>query len=629
MDFFAAQAAARRRTAVLVVWFALAYLGTVAGVWVGLGALLAVGGPTYAGLAFTPELGAGVAAGVGVVTLVGTAVHRARLAAGGSAVATMLGGVPVDRRTADPGERRLVNVVEEMAIAAGLPVPALYVLPEDQGINAFAAGFAPDRSVVAVTRGALDRLTRDELQGVVAHELSHVLNGDARLNLQLLALVGGITALAAVGRFLVEVLRRPRRLRSRNDPTAVIALAGLVVWVMGSVGAFFGRVIRAAVSRQREFLADAAAVQFTRNPEGLAGALAQVAQEGSRVESAFAPEAAHLFFANGLRSEWLATHPPVGERIRRLVPHGFVRVMRKAVEAARADGAPGPVAGAAGTAGITPSSLVASVANVGPSHVAAAGRVLAALPAVAVDAARDPARAPALARALLAEPDPSRRDAQLRAIQDPEIRDRVAVLAEVLAPVSREDRIALLDLAQPALDAMPREALVALVHDLRLLASADGRTTVFEWAVLRIVVRRRQSAERGTRARPVTARTVSDVEVELLEVLSVLARSGARDDAGAQAALDSATAVLGVRGWRVLPAGRVTRERFDAALERLDGASPALQARVVEACAASVLADGVVLPAEGELVRVIAASLGVPVPPLAVAAATSAASTTA
>ena len=197
MDFFAAQAAAKRRTGVLVVWFVVAITATIAVIWLGVSLYLAAQEPGLVAAAFSTELALGVGGLVACTTGAGYAYHAVRLAEGGPAVARMLGGAPVDRRTQEPGERRLVNVVEEMAIAAGLPVPALYVLPEQQGINAFAAGYSPDRSVVAVTRGALDRLTRDELQGVVAHEYSHVLNGDARLNVRLLSVIGGITAASA------------------------------------------------------------------------------------------------------------------------------------------------------------------------------------------------------------------------------------------------------------------------------------------------------------------------------------------------------------------------------------------------------------------------------------------------
>jgi Zn-dependent protease with chaperone function len=609
MDFFAAQAAARRRTAVLVAWFALALLGTIAVVWAGLGAL-ALGSPDLAALAFGPELGAAVAGGVVLVTGTGAAVHHARLARGGGhAVATMLGGVAVDRRSEDPGERRLVNVVEEMAIAAGLAVPALYVLPAEAGINAFAAGFTPDRSVVAVTRGALDELTRDELQGVVAHELSHVLNGDARLNLRLLALIGGLTVLASIGRVLARTAGESRsRWRSRRSSGGgMILAAGLCIWLAGAVGAFFGRVIRAAVSRQRELLADAAAVQFTRNPEGLAGALAKIARTGSRVGSAFAPEAAHLFFANGLATRWLATHPPIEERIRRLVPHraaGIVSGVRAAEAAAAAD------------VPLTASALVASVGRPAPGHLADAARAISGLPAAVADAARDPGRAPVLVRALLADPESPARLAQLARLADAAVRGETKRLAAALLPVPRGDRMALLDLALPALDALPADAATALVRDLGELARADGRTTLFEWAVLRVVSRRLARTLGTERRARVGARALEDVQVDVLDLLSALAWAGARDEAGAQATLDAALAVVGVRGWRVLPRDRIAGSRLEAALARLEGAAPPLKARVLEACAASVLHDGVVRAAEGELVRAVAASLGIPVPPL-------------
>ena len=633
MDFFAAQAAAKRRTSVLVLWFALAFAGTVAAIWAGLGLLFQVSGRAYGDLAFTPELAAWVAGGVALVTLTGSSVHRARLSAGGSAVATMLGGVPVDRRSEDPGERRLVNVVEEMAIAAGLPVPALYVLPGEAGINAFAAGFSPDRAVVAVTRGALERLSRDELQGVVAHELSHVLNGDARLNLELLSVIGGITALAALGRFLVQLTgdssRSRSSWRSRRSGGGGILAAGLVIWAAGAVGAFFGRLIRAAVSRQREFLADAAAVQFTRNPDGLAGALARIAQAGSKVESAFAPEAAHLFFADGLSSRWFASHPPLEARIKKLVPQGFLRVMRKAAEPFAAPGpeeAP-PVAALAGRAassalGATPAApltaaaIVASVGNPAPRHVAHAARVLRALPAEVQPAAREPAAASALVRALLADGDPAARAAQLGALPDAALRAEVERLARILASVAPEDRMAVLDLALPALDGLAPDAAAALVRDLAAVAAADGRTTVFEWAVLRIV-RRRLARKLGLGARPARLCVLDEVQEDVLDVLSTLAWGGTRDGLAAQAALDAALPVLGIRArWKVLPRDRVAAKRLEAALDRLDGAVPRLKAQLVGACAAAVLVDGCVVPAEGELLRAIAASLGVPVPPL-------------
>lgn len=642
IDFFAAQAAARRRTALLVVAFAASWLGTIAVVFAGLGALLAAG---VLGLprelAFAPPTLAAVAAVVTLVTAGGSAWHGVRLARGGGhAVARMVGGVPVDRATADPAERRLVNVVEEMAIASGLPVPALYVLPGEEGINAFAAGFTPDRAVVAVTRGALEALGRDELQGVIAHELSHLLNADSRLNLRLVALIGGLTVLALVGRTLVRGLSDaerdlgvPRHVRRGGGRVRFAVVAtGLAVWAAGAVGAFFGRVIRAAVSRQRELLADAAAVQFTRNPDGLAGALAKIAERGSALGAPGAPEVAHFFFANGLASSWLATHPPIAERIRRIAPHFVGRAalsaVAEALAAARQDAmapaAPREAAPAPGQAGATAGlasaqGLVASAGHAGPRHVAYAAGLLASVPPEVAAAARHAQGARALVTALLVDRDPAGAALQLGALA-PGARAPAAPLAAALAGASREERMAILDLALPALDALPREDARALLSDLAALAAADGRTTVFEWAVKRIVRRRvAPQAGEGEARRAARARAVADVQVEALELLSVLAWLGARDEASAQAALDAGCAALGVRGWRPLPRDRVGAARLEAALARLDDAAPPLKARLLGACAACALADGRVVAAEAEVVRAVAASLGVPVPPLLLA----------
>src|SRR5512137_293537 len=278
LDFFDAQSRARRNTGVLVLLFALAWMATI---------LLADAGFALA-LSLDPvSLLLPMAAGVTLVVLAGSAYHAVRLAAGGGdAVARMLGGRAIDRQTSDPAERRLVNVAEEMAIASGLPVPRLYVLDGD------------------------------ELQGVVAHEFSHVLNADTRLSTRLMAMVGGLTVLALLGRILLR--GGDDRGKGRGG---VILGAGLSLLVAGSIGAFFGRLIRLAVSRQREFLADAAAVQFTRNPGGLARALGKIEKQGSRLSSPQALEASHLFFAEGVGGflgSLMATHPPLGERIRRI-----------------------------------------------------------------------------------------------------------------------------------------------------------------------------------------------------------------------------------------------------------------------------------------------------------------------
>ena len=329
MDFFARQEQSRRTTRYLVLLFALAFLA------IGLAAAIVVA------IVFeflpsldTPMLSTTIASGdawaigpffatIGIVLLlmlIASAGRSAMLARGGASVARALGGTEVHVDSTDPLHRRLVNVVEEMAIAAGVPVPDVFVLESEPGINAFAAGLEQSDAAVAVTRGALDRLSRAELQGVIAHEFSHILNGDMRINQRLMGFSFGILVLALAGRWMLHSTRLARS--TRNKGAAIGVILGLSLLVIGSIGVFFGRLIKAAVSRQREMLADASAVQFTREPEGLAGALKKIGGFTTEFQSTEAEEVAHMLFGRGSRafSGWFATHPPIADRIRALEP---------------------------------------------------------------------------------------------------------------------------------------------------------------------------------------------------------------------------------------------------------------------------------------------------------------------
>jgi len=633
MDFFAAQASARRHTFILVVLFALSVALTI--LLADLGVSLALSGTTR-------HMGAGAARLTGqeldpalawrahfrdmllpvtgvvllVVTL-GSGLSAVRLGGdGGDAVARMLGGRPVDRLTGEPGERRAVNVLEEMALAAAIPVPRLYVLDGEPAINAFAAGTTPDRSVVAVTRGALEQLTRDELQGVFGHELSHVLNADARLNLRLMALIGGLTVLALVGRVLLSASGGGSSSRRRSGNGVLIGI-GLALLVAGAIGAFFGRLIRLSVSRQREFLADAAAVQFTRNPGGLSSALSKIAAQGSGLSTPHAPEAAHLFFANGVSgffAGFLSTHPPIEERIRRLQATG------SGGAAVRPAGtAPSPALSRA--APVSPAAIgLAATATVGrptPEHLEAATGALASFPPAITAAAREPFGARALSLALLLDRDPAVRARQLRVVGgEPAMGQEVARLGAALDPVPREQRLSLLGLALPSLDALSADQARALVDELKALADADGRLTLHEWALQRLV-RRRLEPKLGAPAAAVQARSLEQVEVEALELLSALAWVGQREPEPAQRALDAGVEALGIAGrWRLLPRDRFSAARLDVVLSTLDGASPPLKAQLLAGAAACVLADGIVTATEADLLRAVAGSLGLPMPAL-------------
>ncbi len=638
-DFFEAQRSARRRTALLLLYYLLALPGVAAFIYLGTLATLAFSDVTSAGQGlWWPELFLGSLFLTAIVVGTGTAYHLWSLArGGGEGVARSLGGEPLALQPEVQEERRLRNVVEEMSIAAGLPVPTLYILRGEEGINAFAAGFAPDRAVVAVTEGCLTRLTRDELQGVIAHELSHVQNGDMRLNLRLLALAGGLSALALVGRVLMEAGSSSRSRRDKSGGGQV-ALIGLLVLAAGAIGVFFARLIRAAVSRQREYLADAASAQFTRNPAALAGALGKIVAGGSTLASPMAPDASHLLFADGRVRSWLADHPPPEARIRRLLALGettplpsFVRAdlptaaaPEPAVAAPPHGWSPLPlpvpplVAGLAGAAPAAPSTRPATPPTAPPAgrRLTAAVTLLEALPPALAAAAREPFGARALCCAVLLDPRAEIRARQLALLGDGPEACEVARLAPHLAAVDRSARLALLDLSLPALGALSAPQRDALQADLRRLAEADGRLSVTEWVYLRVVARR--LARLGTSGRPARPRafTVDQVAVECRELLGLLARVGTADEAAAQAALDAGVAALGLGGsWRLPAASELKFERLDQVLALLEATPFELRARVLRACEASAAADGVLTAGEVEVLRAVADALAIGRPP--------------
>ncbi|MEL6984232.1 MAG: M48 family metallopeptidase, partial [Actinomycetota bacterium] len=318
-DFQTHQEEARQNTTRLIVLLAAGVAAIIAVV-----SVLVTGLLWYGSGEFQPLAALAVAAPVTTIGVVGTSLVKSSQirSGGGSYVAASLGGRPVDFNTLDPAEKQLANVVEEIAIASGMPVPALFVLDDEPGINAFAAGWTADNAAIGVTRGALQHFNRRELQGVIAHEFSHIANGDTRVKTRIIGWVFGIAVITVLGRILLNNLWWAPRRRDRQDNSMMLLLAaGVGLLVIGSLGTLFARMVQAAVSRQREYLADASAVQYTRDPSGIGEALMKIGatSEGSQVRAAHATEASHLFFSTAIGSS-LATHPPVSDRIRRLLP---------------------------------------------------------------------------------------------------------------------------------------------------------------------------------------------------------------------------------------------------------------------------------------------------------------------
>lgn len=661
MDFFEAQARARRRTSRLIALFIVAVLGTIAAGYLGAIAILGQISPR-AGYYQTGDWNVAVYGGgtkppprtrwwdpgllalvtIGTTTVVGlAALYKWReFASGGGAVAESVGGRLVDPATTDGAERRLLNVVEEMAIAAGLPVPGVYLLPEETGINAFAAGLTPNDAVVAVTRGTVQKLTRDELQGVVAHEFSHILNGDMRMNLRIAAIVFGILVLGLAGRGILWSLRGVRsRGKSSGGIIALAVVTGLMLIVIGYVGYFFGRMIQAAVSRQREFLADASAVQFTRNPGGLLGALKKIGGYalGSSLQSSRSTAIGHFFFAQafrtGLTGLW-STHPPLEERIRAIDPSfdgemfdppEVVDVARESFVDAGVGGVRRPVAAFASAAARIrlPATGLFGSPSLTPAQLENAQALLAATPTELRLQARTAPGASALVYGLLLDVNPLLRAKQLALIArlQPKVQDELNRLAPAVAELRPEYKLPLLQLALPAIKTLPPEEKSAFLGVLDELVHADGQVSIFEFALQRLVAHALE-----LNATPVTTgariQSFAAVGPEIATVLSALAHLSGGSPDGARAAFEQGLreVPLLAQAHEILPADQCHLAAVERALDRLAITTDPIRARVLAAAARVAGADSGMRVEEYELLRALAAGLDCPLPPLVAAA---------
>lgn len=637
MDFFTAQDRARRQTGRLVVLLLLAVVGLVvaASVLVALAVVLMdgqLGGPDPLARALEPELFAWVALGVVAVVVGGAAMRHLQLRAGGSAVAEALGGRLLNPETRDADERQLLNVVEEMAIASGMPVPAVYLL-EDAAINAFAAGHQTHDAAIGVTRGAIEHLDRDQLQGVIAHEFSHILHGDMRLNLRLVALLHGILVIGLIGQLLLRGAAMSGRGRSsRRGGGAQVGLmaGGAALMLVGYAGTLCGNMIKAAVSRQREFLADASAVQYTRNPEGIGGALKTLAayRLGSRLMAPHAAEFSHLYFGSGVRhlSRFTATHPPLEARIRRVLPRWDGTLpepfaptpkappARPAAASAPRDGMLGGgmgvgVGGALAGAAIA-GAVVASVGQPDPAALAAARRRLASIDPQLIDAAHEPFAARALVYGILMGADPASRDAQRRVLAHqalPEVLRELDLLAEPLAALTPGDRLPLIELALPQLRQLSAAQFARFRACLTGLMAAESVPGALQWALHRLVLTGIEGEPRARRDRH-----LRDLAGPLSLLLSTLARAGQATPDEQRESLEQAGRALGV-------ALDLVREPpsaadLDWAMARLVRLVQAERAPLLAAMVCCVEQDGRIAPEEAELLRAVAWTLGCPLP---------------
>ena len=685
-SFFEQQDMAHRNSRRLIWFFGLAVLAVIAAL-----NLVAVGlytsaeskrgdGPGLVSTVDSAQLGMLIAATtIGTGSIIGLASlgKTVALASGGSVVAESLGGRLIDQQDVkDPLEKRLLNVVEEMAIASGVPVPPVYLMDNEEGINAFAAGHKPTDAVIGVTRGTLQTLSRDQLQGVIAHEFSHILNGDMRLNIRMIGVLYGLLFLGLMGRTILRIMGdisyHSGRRSSSNDkedkgnPLAVIYVVAIALFVLGYLGYFLGRLIQAALSRQREFLADASAVQFTRNPDGIAGALKSIGgwANHAQMQSPAALETAHLFFGEAVTHFFsgspLATHPPLEVRIRRLDPNwdGIYPDPEKIAYTAQNETAakpaarrnplnipgmpniPGGMAIPPIIAGLAESPAVptggVSLAQGVDASLGTAGRpgddqfgyarsFLESLPEQVLEITREPLSASCLVLWLL---DPGADDQQ--AMPQP-FRGEFARVARLMPDELQQYPVDLCKLIAPAIRRLTAGQLQALLAEAERLIMADDKVKMSEWLVRRLVTnqlrRSKDPSARGSLG--ATSATLPDRQAAIAMLISALAWSGQtsgqaeQDQAGANLAVakaaESLTDIVAQPPRQVLPRPMVNADRLDAALARLTDEPAKVRLAVIRAAAAAVQADATVTRREFDMVRVVADSLDCPLPPIAVA----------
>ena len=620
MDFFEAQDQARKRTKWLLLWFVLAVVGVV--VAVDLLLFFTIG----RGQAMEIMLPASI--GTAALILAASGYKSMQLNGGGSVVAQELGGRLVMPGSSDFEEKRLLNIVEEMAIASGMPVPQVYLMDNEEGINAFAAGTEPSNAVIGVTRGCVQRLSRDELAGVVAHEFSHILNGDMRLNMRLMGMVFGLLVISVVGRGMVELLRYQSYSSRRNNKEGnglvmALFLVGIGLIVIGSLGVFFGRLIQAAVSRQREFLADASAVQFTRNADGIAGALKKIGgmQYGSKMATPKASEVSHMFFSDGgLFSFGFTTHPPLEIRIKTLTESWngeFVDTELKPVAQnhdRRRQEKKGPFDALPGMG----SAVVGALSELGGNDrrdVSVGKEIHGGLPEDLRNACYDREKAQALIFGLLLAEDDELLAGEVSFLKKSAGDDATSLALDwqgEVASLHSARKIALIDLAMPTLRGLSDLEYRRFLEVTQWLIASDTRVNLFEFMIQRVIERHLSSHFERRGFQKIRYTRLSQLLKEANLLISTMCEIGAENPTEVAEAYASAT-----EGWgdEVSRVEMVDLGELHQVLEKFDAASPIVKKELLSACAKAASQDGDLTSREAELLRSVADSIGCPVPP--------------
>ena len=587
---------------------------------------------------FTSDIFIFVGLGVIAVVALGSLFRLAQLRGGGKVVAEAMGGRLLNTGSRDADEQKVLNVVEEIAIASGTPVPPVYLM-EDSAINAFAAGYKAQDAVIGITRGCVQQLNRDELQGVIAHEFSHIFNGDMRLNIRLMGLLYGIMVIGLIGYYIVRgSVYRGHGSRSNKKGGGIVVL-GIGLLIVGYGGTFFGNIIKAAVSRQREFLADASAVQFTRNPDGIAGALKKIGgyKEGSNINSTDASEISHMLFSQGLKTSFtglFATHPPLADRISRIDPYwrgDFIETASHKPSSPSAEQTSGFAAGGASTraegfishaeGSLSQAegsiSAIDSIGEPSSQHIALAASNLSQLPDEVLEDAHSSFGACMLMHCLLMElaiPATEKKQlAILKAGLNPRQFSSLMAIRTKVSWVSRDLYLTLIDLCLPALKQLSAIQYRTFMSHLSQLIVADEHISVFEWCVFKIL-RYNLDQEAQTKEKRIDLNSAGWATETLLSVLSLV---GSTDEKEAKTAFDNAQTLLALpKHLSFKLEYKDNTEALEKATDLLKHLKPLQKPKLLKAMASCINADGIVSSAEAELLRAVASLLDCPIPPL-------------
>lgn len=652
MDFFESQERARKLTRRLVLLYFLAVALIIITVYVVVSFIFLKPNPPVGESVIQRLWNGELFLTVTIVTLLviisGTLFRVFQLRGGGSSVVEMMGGRQVNPSTTDLKERRLINVVEEMSIASGVSVPDIYILDNEESINAFAAGYTINDAAVAVTQGTLQRLDRDELQGVIAHEFSHIFNGDMRLNIRLIGILNGILLLHLLGLMLLRGgiygsmgSRRSRSGDKGGGAAAILALAiGLIV--IGYIGMLFGRMIQSAVSRQREYLADAAAVQYTRNPDGLAGALSKIQDSAanSKIKDAHAIELSHMFFATGYKSaldSLFSTHPPIEKRLNAINPYYVskekskkqksksgkkARAMDEASVAQQntASSSGGILEGSAASnhAFIRPELLIGILGAPNEQSISRSRGIIQEIPDALHNAAHDLLEAQALVYFLLLNKELEVTSKQMNILKENSeegVITLMSIFSKYADQMKAEWYLPLIDLSIPVLRKLSKEQYIRFKSNVQELIHADKKVSLFEFTLEKVLMRHLDINFKKHKEEKVKFHNIKPLGTELSILLSALAHASDKDS---KKAFQSAVKVIEKVSPKLtlIDEDGISFDKIDKSLNKFAKSAGPVKKYFLQAAITCIFSNDQIAIEELELLRAIADTIDVPLPPL-------------